>query len=100
MLPYEIGQFISIINTPEYSTKINGIAQLTLTLAAVSAICEWLSKTLFHTYGKCLAKMVRFDVYISYFKKIKVEMTKDKELEVDEIKSKKAFDFKGVDQNV
>jgi len=26
MLPYEIGQFISIIDTPEYSSKINHIA--------------------------------------------------------------------------
>lgn len=55
---------------------------------------------MFHTYGKCLAKMVRFDIYVSYFKKIRVSMLKDKELEVDEMKCKKAFDFKGVDQNI
>lgn len=100
MLPYEIGQFIQIINTPEYSSKINHIAQLLLILAAASAICEWLSKVLFHTYGKYLAKMVRFDIYVSYFKKIRARMAKDRDLDVDEMKCKKAFDFKGVQQNV
>ena len=43
---------------------------------------------------------MRFDVYLCYFKKLKSVVTQDKESQVDEMKSKRAFDFKGIDDNI
>ena len=76
-MPIFIGMYIRITSEyyyskykDKYDTDLGYLVKLTAIVGLISLISEWIQSDIFIINSKRLAKMMRYDIYCNYFKKV------------------------------
>ena len=102
-LPYGIGKLIKLHGTADYDNKVKHLLITSGIFLGSSAVCEFIRQLIFNKNAKTLSKKLRYDMYYSYFQKLKIARIKSSKSlthEIDEAQCKKHFDFKTVESNI
>ena len=103
ILPYFVGQYIQAVNQDEAdwgTDKMNSICLWLAIGGGTSLLCEWLQASMYLSRANWLGAQLRYDITYCFFKKYEKALQSNANEEVDELKSKKAFDFKNIELNI